>query len=49
MLGMAYRDLAAVLDESGEPVLAAEARRKAEEFGPDPRLRGPPGRGKGPP
>jgi serine/threonine protein kinase len=33
-LGMAYRDLGLVLARSNEPALAAEARRKAEEFGP---------------
>lgn len=38
-LGMAYRDLAGVLDRLGEPAPAADAMRKAEEFGPDPRKR----------
>jgi serine/threonine protein kinase len=40
-LGMAYRDLGLVLARSNEPKLAAEARHKAEEFGPP----GPPERG----
>jgi len=36
-LSMANRNLADVLDRGGEPVLAVAARRKADEFGPDPR------------
>jgi tetratricopeptide (TPR) repeat protein/tRNA A-37 threonylcarbamoyl transferase component Bud32 len=31
-LGMSYRDLGQVLDQCGEPALAAVARKKAEEF-----------------
>src|SRR5262249_639423 len=43
-LGMAYRDLARVLEGGGERDLAAAALRKAEGFGPErgPRPGGPP-------
>jgi tetratricopeptide (TPR) repeat protein len=44
-LGMAYRELAEALEHTGEPARAAEARRKADQFGPP---RAGPGRGRGP-
>jgi hypothetical protein len=45
-LGLAYRDLAQALGRAGEAALAAEARRKAEAFRPEPFG---PGKGRGGP